>query len=86
MEKNLFPWKERGLNNSRTTRELPRLPPRSTQRHQPAPVDQPIKGKPTFGNSVTAVNSAILRELSTKGEQARFVKTERGKFALRSPE
>src|SRR5207249_5542316 len=27
--------------------------------------------------------SAILRELSTKGEQARFVKTERGKFGLR---
>ena len=30
--------------------------------------------------------SAILRELSTKGEQARFVKTERGKFGLRSPQ
>ena len=29
--------------------------------------------------------SAILRELSTKGDQARFVKTERGKFGLRSP-
>ena len=28
--------------------------------------------------------SAILRELSTKGEQARFVKTERGKFGLRN--
>jgi len=28
--------------------------------------------------------SAILRELSTKGGQARFVKTERGKFGLRS--
>ena len=28
--------------------------------------------------------SAILRELSTKGEQARFVKTERGKFALKA--
>jgi hypothetical protein len=27
--------------------------------------------------------SAILRELQTKGEQARFVKTQRGKFALR---
>ena len=26
--------------------------------------------------------SAILREISTKGEQARFVKTERGKFGL----
>src|SRR5205814_110602 len=30
--------------------------------------------------------SAIIRELSTKGEQARFVKTERGKFGLRSPQ
>jgi len=30
--------------------------------------------------------SAILRELTTKGEQARFVKTERGKFGLRSPQ
>ena len=30
--------------------------------------------------------SAILRELSTKGEQARFVKTERGKFTLRRPQ
>src|SRR5437867_6780729 len=28
--------------------------------------------------------SAILRELATKGEQARFVKTDRGKFGLRS--
>ena len=28
--------------------------------------------------------SAILRELSTKGEQARFVKTDRGKFGLRT--
>jgi hypothetical protein len=28
--------------------------------------------------------SSISRELQTKGEQARFVKTERGKFALRN--
>ena len=27
---------------------------------------------------------AILRELTTKGDQARFVKTERGKFALKA--
>jgi hypothetical protein len=27
--------------------------------------------------------SALLRELQTKGDQARFVKAERGKFALR---
>ena len=28
-------------------------------------------------------DSALLRELQTKGEQARFVKAGRGKFALR---
>lgn len=28
--------------------------------------------------------SAILREINTKGEEARFKKTERGKFALNS--
>ena len=67
--------------NSRTTRKLIRLPPRSTRRHQPESIDQPIKGKPIFGNSVTAVYSAMLRELQTKGKEARFKKTERGKFA-----
>jgi hypothetical protein len=29
------------------------------------------------------LSSAILRELQTQGEQSRFVKTQRGKFALR---
>ena len=29
--------------------------------------------------------SAILRELTVKGKDARFVKTERGKFGLRQP-
>ena len=29
--------------------------------------------------------SALLRELTVKGKEARFVKTERGKFALRQP-
>jgi hypothetical protein len=28
------------------------------------------------------VYSAILREISTKGKEARFTKTERGKFAM----
>ena len=28
--------------------------------------------------------SAILREIGTKGDQARFSKTERGKFALKA--
>ena len=30
--------------------------------------------------------SAILREIQAKGDQARFVKAERGKFALRDTE
>jgi len=34
-----------------------------------------------FGTLVTTVYSAILREIATKGKEARFVKTERGKFA-----
>ena len=29
--------------------------------------------------------SAVIRELTVKGKEARFVKTERGKFALRQP-
>jgi hypothetical protein len=35
-----------------------------------------------FGNIVTAVYSAILREIQTKGNDSRFKKTERGKFAI----
>jgi hypothetical protein len=40
----------------------------------------PPRGAP-FGNIVTAVYSAILRELNTKGANARFQKTGRGLFA-----
>ena len=70
-----------GVTNSNTRiRICSSKPPRSTHRYQPAPINQPIKGKPLFGNSVTAVYSAILRELKTKGAEARFRKTERGKF------
>jgi len=42
---------------------------------------KPPRGAP-FGNIVTAVYSAILRELQTKGNDARFKKTERGKFGV----
>src|SRR5207245_2300831 len=41
---------------------------------------------PGGATAAATLYSAILRELSTKGEQARFVKTQRGKFGLRSPE
>lgn len=38
---------------------------------------------PTGRTPASTLYAAILRELQTKGVQARFVKTERGKFALR---
>jgi hypothetical protein len=71
-------------HNSRIARELLRLPPRPPPRHQPAPIDHPIKGKLHFGNSVTAVYSALLREVNTKGDAARFHKTGRGQFARKA--
>jgi len=60
------------------------LPPRSVTRRQRSAIDQPIKSQATFGNIVTAVYSAILRELTTKKGEARFRKTERGKFEIRA--
>ena len=59
------------------------LPPRSVTRRQRLPINHPIKGQATFGTIVTAVYSAILREVTTMGADARFTKTERGKFGLR---
>jgi hypothetical protein len=35
-----------------------------------------------FGNIVTTVYSAILREISKKGKEARFEKEDRGLFAI----
>jgi len=35
-----------------------------------------------FGNIVTTVYAAVLREIRDKGEASRFRKVERGKFAL----
>ncbi len=35
-----------------------------------------------FGNIVTTVYSAILAEITKKGKEARFKKTDRGHFAL----
>jgi hypothetical protein len=35
-----------------------------------------------FGNIVTTVYSAILREISTKGKEARFKKENRGLLAI----
>jgi hypothetical protein len=57
------------------------LPTRSRCRDQSLAIDQPIDSQGVFGNIVTAVYSAILRELKAKGAEARFKKAERGKFA-----
>jgi hypothetical protein len=40
-------------------------------------------GSPRGRTPAATLYSSLLRELQTKGEQARFVKTQRGKFALR---
>ena len=46
----------------------------------------PAKGEwSTKGKTPAAtLYASILREIQKKGDQARFVKTERGKFALKS--
>ena len=64
------------------------LPPRPVAGCQLVAITHPIKGQTAFGNIVTAVNAAILREISVKGEQSRFVKPAPGRFALKpaSPE
>ena len=67
-----------------TAQESSGLPPRSVTRCQRFAINHPIKGQATFGNIVTAVYSAILRELDTKGTEARFVKSERGKFTRKA--
>ena len=59
------------------------LPPRPVAGCQLVAINHPIKGQTAFGNIVTAVNAAILREISVKGEQSRFVKPAPGRFALR---
>ena len=71
-------------HNPRYTRELLRSPARSIPGLQPASGDQPITSQHTFGNIVTAVYSAILREIKTKGNDSRFVKADRGKFEIKN--
>ena len=56
------------------------LPPRSVTRYQRPAIDQPIKRQATFGNIVTTVYAAMIREIGKKGKESRFAKSERGKF------
>jgi hypothetical protein len=45
---------------------------------------QGLWSSPAGKTPAATLYSALLKELQTKGDQARFVKTERGKFALRT--
>src|SRR5262249_33721923 len=44
---------------------------------------QGLWSSPAGKTPAATLYSALLRELQTKGDQSRFVKAERGKFALR---
>jgi hypothetical protein len=59
------------------------LPTRSTNGHESLAIDQPHHGQAAFGNIVTAVYAAILREVGAKGDEARFLKVDRGLFGAR---
>ena len=65
-----------------TVRELRRSPTRPIFNCQPAAVDHPSYRQPAFPNIVYAVYSAMLREMTKKGDEARFKKVERGKFSM----
>ena len=66
--------------NPLPARELHRLPPRSVPRLQLASRDHPLYRQQAFGNIVTSVYAAIIREIANKGDNARFRKTDRGQF------
>ena len=68
--------------NSLCTAELFRLPPRTVSGNQAISGDQPLERQEVFGTYVTAVYSAMTREINAKGKEARFVKKDRGLFAL----
>jgi hypothetical protein len=70
--------------NPLTIKRLRRPPPRSILRSQPVLGEKSIPGCQVFGNIVTTVYSAILREIAAKGSKARFQKTERGRFGIKA--
>ena len=77
-----WPFRKRTGRNPLTTRELRRLPPRSVSRHQPVSRHYPLYRQAAFPNIVTAVYSAIIREIAVKGKESRFRKVDRGTFEL----
>jgi len=76
------PFRKETCRKAPTARELPRLPPRPVPGCQPVPRHYPLYRQATFPNIVHTVYAAILREINTKGEDSRFEKVERGRFAL----
>ena len=63
-------------------RELHRLPPRSVAGFQSASRHYPLYRQAAFGNIVTAVYAAIIREIAVKAKDSRFRKVGRGKLEL----
>jgi hypothetical protein len=57
--------------------------PMNSQELIEAMAAQGLWSSPAGKTPASTLYSALLRELQTKGEQARFVKVDRGKFALR---
>jgi hypothetical protein len=49
-----------------------------------AMADRGYWSSPKGRTPASTLYTAVLRELQTKGTDSRFIKTERGKFALRS--
>jgi len=82
------PWQhlsERMIHsNPLCTEDLLRLPPRTVSGNHAISGDQPLKRQDVFGTLVTTAYSAILREIATKGAEARFVKAEPGKFMAKA--
>ena len=76
------PFRKETCRKAHAARELSRLPPRPVPGRQPVPRHYPLYRQAAFPNVVHTVNAAIIREIATKGDDSRFEKVERGKFAL----
>ena len=71
-----WPFRKVPRRNPLPHKGLHRLPPRSAPRLQPASRDHPLYRQQAFGNIVTSVYAAIIRECAAKGKDARFRRAE----------
>ena len=76
------PFRKETCRKIHAAQELSRLPPRPVPGRQPVPRHYPLYRQAAFPNIVHTVYATILREINTKGTDARFCRAERGKFAL----